>query len=81
MRERDADNRDMEESGSGLRTWDPIAKPQWDMESKSSSSLRFLGCRFQFRKSAFDSYAAACEAFSEKPLLLLRLLGFGIQLL
>lgn len=80
----DADDSDMGESGTGMRIWEPIAESHWAMESKSSSwssSLRFLGGRFRLRKSAFDSYSVACEAFSERKPLVLRLLGFRIKLL
>lgn len=45
-----------------------IGKESGDMKL-DSSEMSFVGCRFRLR-SVFDSYAIACEAFSEHFLLI-----------
>lgn len=71
----------MAESWKAFRMLSFIASRNSDIEFGSAEML-FIGCRFRFR-SAFDSYSAACEAFSEQ-LLSRRFLfpvGVGIKLL
>ncbi|PON73575.1 hypothetical protein PanWU01x14_057570 [Parasponia andersonii] len=57
----------MAESGLGLRILSSVSDRNFGSMGFGSSRVCFVGCRFRFQ-SVFDSYSAACEAFSEQCL-------------